>query len=230
VKYGNIQNGGQDSSRREVRRAAEIMGDKMWGRVPDFIFLNEIQEIDDKEDVRTSIGEHFQPAHLIQTPNPIFRRRVRWSEKGRARVMLSPVFPGENPERWLTLLTAGSRRPWGPDIDNVCIHFTNGAFNNEHYRTKTQRRERWVKEDHGTANVVEQRTSLGRPMIMAGDFNRVHLNRYHPEMKWAITHGITRIGSIPSDKWEINAINADTFWIPSDKPGLAALLEFKRRR
>jgi hypothetical protein len=229
VAYANIQNGGRDSLPKDVEHDAELTSQFMtrrFARRADWLAFNEIQEHDDKDRVLLGVGKRYDRAHL-GTPNPQFWLRNRFVCTYRKHYELSPVWPGNNPARYLCRTTLSTRVSWGPEVEFLNVHMTNGAFNKEHLDTQDERRVRWHREDKGVGAIVR---SLTLPAVIVGDFNKVQVSRYNKDMHWIHTNGIIKMAVIPSVTWDIDVLDAEQQIIRSDKPALGAILEFNRRK
>lgn len=231
--YANSQNGGQDSSRTEVIATARAVRNAIGlsARRTDIGCFNEIREAEDKEDVLRGMGRSYRVRHLI-TPNPIFYRNLKWTVAGVERRAFHPA-DGRvpTPKRWLTYAALQGRFNWHPQIDVVCIHFINGAWNVEHIDSRKERRTLWIASDHLLADFIDGLVKLGRNVLLIGDFNKVDVGKYSKQWVWVHNRGILKMGYHPAPGWKWEVLDKASVEINStDKPVLGATFKVTKKR
>lgn len=108
--------------------------------------------------------------------------------------------------------------------DIISVHLTNGAYAGKK-RSKRQieaRKRLWDKQYARLQKIVQKSLDEGRPVVVAGDFNRINPPKLSPRQVMLATHGLMKIIAVAPYGFEIRAGLAVSLIkdLKTDHPGL----------
>lgn len=188
VVTANIRNN-PDMLRKKVKADAETVS-----RLAGVLLFQEIGEREDHVDVKAAIGTAFTYVH-DDVEIPIAFKKDYWTLIDSDSVLMHHGKRMTSPDRyvsWVLLERRSTKRL-------VCVmntHFVSGAWNGNPKLNKVWRRERWLEHWKKMQAIVNYFHSQGVTVIFGGDFNRLRVARFHPDQRWAVNHGIDKIGIV----------------------------------
>jgi endonuclease/exonuclease/phosphatase (EEP) superfamily protein YafD len=97
------------------------------------------------------------------------------------------------PARWITWVIVERD---GMRLTFLNTHLVSGAWNSKKKLAKAWRRLRWTEHETELRKILASLHRDHGPVIFGGDFNRLHVNRLHPQAVWLDNRGIDKIGAI----------------------------------
>lgn len=86
----------------------------------------------------------------------------------------------------------------GAQVVFMGTHYVSGAWNDKEKTFKRWRQKKWEQGYEKHKRLVRHFTDLGYTVIGGGDFNRMHVLKFHPNQKW-YSKGIVKLFVIPSE-------------------------------
>lgn len=199
----NIRNN-PDMARQLVREDARTVAG-----LGSAVLFQEIGEREDHEDVAVGLGKGWD-VYFTKLPIPIALRSRRFKLvsqdempddelQASGYVRTHRGRRGASPSRYISwvVVTHPSR---SDDLPIVIMntHFVSGAWNWKPKLWKRWRKRMWKKHWKKMQKLIQAFHDAGYTVIFGGDFNRTHVEKFHPKHVWLSNRGIDKIGAVPA--------------------------------
>lgn len=178
---------------------------------------------EDARDVKRGIGDKYRLQGARKHYTPIASRKGPWTTRGPAEFIKFHDGDADipTPKRGgiaADLLHVKTEFPL--TVGN--FHFVNGAFNNEHPRTKEERGWLWVKSDDILRDWLHETIQRGDSVLLLGDFNNPNTLRYTANQVSIFNGGIDKMIFIPAAGVKAKVLSREHDDTVSDHPALRA--------
>lgn len=227
VATANLQNTAPDMERREVRRAAERLGE-----VADIIGFQEVREHQDVVDINRGLRASGGEFDLLKTgtSTPVAYRKD-YFKYADSNVHLFNQASGRVPtprRQAVEIDLRRKRRPGHPNLTVFNAHPINGAFNNNHRDTKDVRRLIWDASFEVFDAAVKASYADGDNIVILGDMNNPHMAKFMAAQHWVMHEHIDYIGVIAQPRWRFEVLETWEQNNDSDHNALLAHLSLRR--
>lgn len=169
------------------------------GARADVVLWQELGERQDREALRSSLpaSEWVHVHDDMRLPISFRRDTFRLLDSG--KIKTHGGREGVSPQRWITwALVEPLAEGFAPFII-WNTHFVSGAWNDKRLRGKAWRREMWLVHFDRLKAFAELHAGNGVMLIGGGDFNRVDVPEFHPDLVWLWDRrSIDKLTAVPS--------------------------------
>lgn len=161
-------------------------------RAPAFVGWQEVKSARQSNALRVGMGDGYSHHHTdLAVPISVSRG---WTVVREGRKQAHKGRAGASPARWIVWVIARHVETRQVAVF-VNTHMVSGAWNNKPKLFKAWRRQMWTDHWQALRDVVAGAAKKW-PVVVVGDFNRVDVKPFHPDLRWADNRGIDKVAVI----------------------------------